>query len=321
MKKLVAIVMAVAIVASLVGVAGVALAGNDGNGNGAPSGPHYTLNIIGMDNPKKATMDCGDGHRIFVPLNAKSTIKLTEAQAGTPEAEAFEVIDCTAWGDGAELQLPNPDPTNSGTTEYVVYLRLLGKPGGHIKMMTCAYDPDIDATVCSDLQVIKFRTKGQQIFADVSAELLYIYAWIYDPNSQTWSYERVPLFDEQLEGYFWEYDNSGVKIAQLRFYYNESTTVPEPEDVDHLSLPNPAGAIQGWCGSVAVDAVNFSFNDRDPASVDFGDDITVSSFSHNAGRLTASICIGAAADEGFRYVIVTFDDMSTLSTPFLVDTP
>lgn len=28
-----------------------------GNGNGAPSGPHYNLNIIGVDKGKKAEID------------------------------------------------------------------------------------------------------------------------------------------------------------------------------------------------------------------------------------------------------------------------
>src|SRR5213595_2121626 len=38
-------------------------------GNGAPSGAHYNLNIIGVSKDKTATMTVGDGHRIFVQLN------------------------------------------------------------------------------------------------------------------------------------------------------------------------------------------------------------------------------------------------------------
>lgn len=30
--------------------------------------------------------------------------------------------------------------------------------------------------------------------------------------------DRIPLFDERLQGYFWEYDNNGLKLLQLRFY-------------------------------------------------------------------------------------------------------
>jgi hypothetical protein len=37
----------------------------------------------------------------------------------------------------------------------------------------------------------------------------------------------APLFDSTLENYFWQYDNSGLKNAQLRFY-PVSTTVAAP---------------------------------------------------------------------------------------------
>jgi hypothetical protein len=33
------------------------------------------------------------------------------------------------------------------------------------------------------------------------------------------------LFSDALQGYFWSYDNTGLKLAQLRFY-EVSTTVP-----------------------------------------------------------------------------------------------
>lgn len=41
--------------------------------------------------------------------------------------------------------------------------------------------------------------------------------------------ERVPLFDQSLSGYFWDYDNQGLKLAQLRFY-ECTTTVPDATD-------------------------------------------------------------------------------------------
>lgn len=45
----------------------VALAGN---GNGAPKGAHYNLNIIGVENPKNSTMTNSNRHTIFMPLKA-----------------------------------------------------------------------------------------------------------------------------------------------------------------------------------------------------------------------------------------------------------
>ena len=38
-------------------------------GNGAPSGSHFNLNIIGVPKDKTADMNNNDGHRIFVQLN------------------------------------------------------------------------------------------------------------------------------------------------------------------------------------------------------------------------------------------------------------
>ena len=47
-------------------------------GNGAPSGPHYNLNIIGVPKDKTADMDGNQGHRIFVKLEGKTAIWLAE---------------------------------------------------------------------------------------------------------------------------------------------------------------------------------------------------------------------------------------------------
>ena len=41
-------------------------------GNGAPSGPHYNLNIIGVEKGKKAKMTGSNRHTIFVPLVTRS---------------------------------------------------------------------------------------------------------------------------------------------------------------------------------------------------------------------------------------------------------
>jgi hypothetical protein len=30
--------------------------------------------------------------------------------------------------------------------------------------------------------------------------------------------DGIPLFDDRLQDYFWQYDNNGLRITQLRFY-------------------------------------------------------------------------------------------------------
>ena len=51
---------------ALIGVPGARLV--LATGNGAPSGTHYNLNIIGVPKDKTADMNNNDGHRIFVQL-------------------------------------------------------------------------------------------------------------------------------------------------------------------------------------------------------------------------------------------------------------
>ena len=177
-------------------------------GNDAPSGSHFNLNIIGVPKDKIADMSDNNGHRIFVKLDGKSKINLKEG-------DEFKVLDANGTdGNGAAFQLPSPDPDNDGITEYSVYSRALGKPGGSSTMTTCATDPVSGEDICSNTSVISVRSGGKSRFVNVSRDLLYIYADLDDDGT----IERVPLFDDRLEDYLWEYDNRGLKLLQLRFY-------------------------------------------------------------------------------------------------------
>jgi len=179
-------------------------------GSGAPSGPHYNLNLIGVPKNKTADLTSGSGHRIFVKLDGKSKIWLTEG-------DDFQVLDANGTdGNGASFQLPDPDPENDGVTVYSVYARALGKPGGSGTIVTCNtyLDPITGEELCSIETLELTRKKGKSSFTNVSKELLYIYA-DYDGDGDI---DRLPLFDDRLEDYYWSYDNKGLKLVQLRFY-------------------------------------------------------------------------------------------------------
>lgn len=183
-------------------------------GNGAPSGAHYTLNIIGVPKGKTADMDGNNGHRIFVNLEGKTKINLQNADLTDG---AFAVLDANGTdGDGALFQLPSPDADGDGITSYSVYARALGKPGGSVKVTTCATDVTTGDEVCSLESYVTMREKGGSKFQNVSDELLSIYADITDDGID--NPVRYPLFDDALQGYYWDYDNSGLKLLQLRFY-------------------------------------------------------------------------------------------------------
>lgn len=188
-------------------------------GNGAPSGPHYNLNIIGMSKEKTADMTGNNGHRIFVPLEGRSKIMLIEG-------EDFAVLDANGTDGEASFQLPNPDPDDTGTSSYSIYLRALGKPGGKAVITTCA---DADLTddyyeVCSSESVEVGSKRGPSKFENVSRTLLTIYVDTTftftdgDGNEVEVKKGRYSIFDDTFEDYFWKYDNSGLRLLQLRFY-------------------------------------------------------------------------------------------------------
>jgi hypothetical protein len=181
---------------------------------GAPTGPHYNLNIIGVPKNKTASMTGNNGRRIFVKLEGNTKIYLSEGD--------FQVLDANGTdGDGAKFQLPNPDPDSTGTTWYSVFGRALGQPGGSATMTTCGTDTGTGDEYCSTFQAVFIRDKGST-FRNVSKYLLYIYA---DTDGDGDPDKRYSLFDDELENYLWSYDNDGLKLLQLRFY-EVSTTVP-----------------------------------------------------------------------------------------------
>ena len=178
------------------------------------SGAHYTLNIIGVPQGKTADMTGDNGRRIFVPRVGSAKINLSEGP--------FAVLDANGTDGTAAFQLPNPDPDGDGTTTYSVFARALGKPGGSSKTTTCF--TDTTGTWCSVYSSVLVRGTGKSSFDNVSKELLYVYV---DTNGDG-TLERYSLFSDALAQYYWQYDNSGLHLAQLRFYEQIKTTVPAP---------------------------------------------------------------------------------------------
>ena len=182
-------------------------------GNGAPSGAHFNLNLIGMSKEKTGELNNNNGHRIFVKLVGKTRILLQEGD--------FAVIDADGTDGSATFQLPPPGDVVDGTTyvpenaEYKVYIRALGKPGGNAEMWSGFIDEYGNEWL--SLETIELsRSKGKSTFQDVTKELTTIYVDITDDTVD--NPQRYKLFDEELWDYFWDYDNYGLKIVQLRFY-------------------------------------------------------------------------------------------------------
>ena len=101
-------------------------------GNGAPSGPHFTLNIHGVSNGQG--FNGNNQNNIFVPLNG--TCKIMLEQAFTYDFQVLQP-DCVSTPNTAEFELPAPCAIEAGlcsssTTIYSVYARA-GQAGRRIE--------------------------------------------------------------------------------------------------------------------------------------------------------------------------------------------
>lgn len=229
--------------------------------NGAPKGAHYTLNIHGVSNPKTAPMDGSDGHSIFVPEYGSAKIWLSPTPADAKFD--FQVTDANGTdNNGAAFMLPVPgecygywvDTNGNGilgdagdnfvtpsvcTIRYTVWLRALGKPGGHADMYTCMTDKLTGEEYCSDPDwwVEVTRSKGKSSFTNVSKELLFV-STDFDLDGVT---EHVQLFDPAFVNYNWQYDNYGLKLAQLRFYMGDYCVTWGTTNATSTVLPGACG--------------------------------------------------------------------------------
>lgn len=209
-------------------------------GSNAPSGTHYNLNIIGVPKDKTADMNNNDGRRIFVQLvggedaatlngqifntiNRVNKIFLQPAPAG----QSFNVLDANATdATGALFQLPTDVSLN-----WTVWVRALGKPGGTSDTTTCATTAGADGilgnaddeVICSMATLHVERTKNAK-FSNESSKLLFVTLNVVGGTTLSTCLggatgtQTLSLFNSCLQNYFWNYQNNGLKLLQLRFY-------------------------------------------------------------------------------------------------------
>jgi hypothetical protein len=208
---------------ALVGAAvtlGAPVASMAQTGNGAPSGAHFELNIIGVSDPKTQPLTGGDRHTIFVGLGSKKSlaftpIYLTQGAFAVCDGNGFDTAyacdGTVVASQGAVFQLPCDtltDTCTSGTSQaYTIWARALGKPGGQATVTTCATDLT-NTVVCSTNHELVLRGSGQQKFRNVTTALTTI-----DTTLGT-----ISLFETGFLNFFWQYNNYGLRLMQVRFY-------------------------------------------------------------------------------------------------------
>jgi hypothetical protein len=184
-------------------------------GNGLPDNGHarlYKFNLIGVPRDKKPDMTGDAGKRMFVKLEGPSKIYLQKGE--------FDILDANATdGNGGRFQLPDPDPDGDGVTSYGVYVRPVGTPGGSARIGSCIegdLDPTLegDETLCSTETKLLVRGTGKPQVENVSKELLSL---CLDTDDVVGCDTRSFLFDDETVDYLWNYDNNGLRVAQVYF--------------------------------------------------------------------------------------------------------
>jgi len=186
-------------------------------GNGAPSGTHFNLNIIGVSHDKSPNMNKGSGDVIFVGLGTSTDAVTTKILLSQSTDGVFEVLDKNGTDGEASFALPVP-----GT--YTVWARALGTPGGQAKMATCAtfIDPTtgLATLLCSTENEVFVRGTGKSSFRNVTTALTTITLVPGSPAELACATPTVSLFATCLQDFLWQYDNNGLKLLQVRFYPN-----------------------------------------------------------------------------------------------------
>ena len=183
--------------------------------NGLPNNGHdrlYKFNIIGVPRAKNPDMTGDAGKRMFVKLEGQSKIYLQKGD--------FDIIDANATdGNGGRFQLPDPDPDGDGETWYGVYVRPVGTPHRSATIGTCV-EGDFDLTLpgeetlCSTETKLLVRGTGKPQVQNVSKELLTV---CLDTDLIVGCDVRSFLFDDETVEYLWNYDNNGLRVAQVYF--------------------------------------------------------------------------------------------------------
>lgn len=151
------------------------LAQNQVTGNGAPSGQHYNLNIIGVPNPKNVNFDGGNGARIFVDRTGTT-------QFYVHGGDSYQVLDRdgTDGKVGSGLNDPGiifPYDETSGTWQVQIWMRLVGPKGSEVQWTSYYYDTAGATYVLYDTFSLekssKFTVHTSELLADGYQDMLW----------------------------------------------------------------------------------------------------------------------------------------------------
>jgi hypothetical protein len=221
---------------------GIAFAGNLSTG-GTLSGKHYTINLIGHKNAYNGNGDTSNGSTIFIPLKttnnstsfaceevgSNNQVQFIDDQLPTftnvepangvrinfKAGTSFDITDRDATDGSAEVVVPV-----AGAGKYItydVYMRVLGKPNTCMDIDGYAYDQQQGMWFLSG-HVDVNRTTGKSTFVKVTdlfdVWFCNVVAGVCDPATV----REISVFDDVFDGYFWQIQNDGTRLVQIRLY-------------------------------------------------------------------------------------------------------
>jgi hypothetical protein len=226
MKK--AALITVAILAAIPLTVGFALAGN-----GAPSGTHYNLNLLGKATCPGDDLTGTNRHTIMVKLNFSDPDANDILGDNPGNIVTLDKTNKLFLASGADFQVTDGNACDKGgaaftmpanvATAWEVYLRELAKPGGTGHLTTCGIDAGLDGiagtaddgVMCSSNNVLLVRNTGKISFRNVTDELtsmtIQVLTGYDDLGNPIYEEVTIPVFDSMLYQYFWDYDNNGLR--------------------------------------------------------------------------------------------------------------
>jgi hypothetical protein len=247
MKKLIAITLAVVLVLALVVGSGVALAKPEGPKPGTDfNGSHYNLNLIGKNKVMPGDYDNPDRHTMFVPLDTSGmSIPLNQPNNLGEESLPGIRIDMTQGTEFAVLDGNATDGEGSfqlGAGKYHVYIAVKAKSPKYVDPYTDitgwveAYDNLGQLWYYIDVGYVQVK-KGNNSWTDAT-DLFFVtsdeddFGFVtgseadYIAGLGIWVFDYMAGLDAWTEGdydlsdlaYFWQFDNHGNKLIQVRFY-------------------------------------------------------------------------------------------------------
>ncbi len=180
MRKGISIAVAMVLASmTLVSIAAV-FASNPSTGNGAPSGPHENINIIGV--PAKANGNFNpQGSVIFVSRTGSTQFYV---HGGT----SYQILDHDGTDGKVGTSVDNPGlifPYNASVTDHTwrveIYVRLLGPKGSEAQWTSYYYDTVGDTYILWGNFTLSKDTKFQLRTGDLLANGYQDMLWQLDP--------------------------------------------------------------------------------------------------------------------------------------------